>query len=153
MRPGRIASFLLAAALLGGQPHAHAQPAATRLVQQYQEAEEALEQALHGSPSDKARAQLADSFFARTGTQDDVTAAQWQSTSGGRPGRSWIVQGLSATPVDDLCIVSFRLINPSTRRAHDVVDIWRISTQKLLQRHQGPLSARPVPDARPTGKG
>jgi hypothetical protein len=160
-----LLSFCICFPSFAQQHHAQIRPAQEHLplnknsaltysVYKYLQAEQLIEEALSQGLTQNLELKLAENFIART-AGSSFDKSQWLRSKSRRSLHSWTIRELSVQVHDDLCIVSFLRVSPQqTNEQQFIVDIWRDSTEKLLNRYEFPVGQRAIAQPiKPDGKG
>ena len=160
-----LLSFCICLPSYGQQQHAQIRPAQEHLpfkqssaltynAYKYLQAEQLIEEALSQGLIQSLELKLAENFIART-AGSSFDKSQWLRSKSRRALHSWTIRELNVQVHDDLSIVSFLRVSPQQPNEQQfIVDIWRDSTEKLLNRYEFPVGQRAiVQPVKPDGKG
>jgi hypothetical protein len=129
-------------------------PALTYNAHKYLQAEQLIEETLSRGPIQTLEQLLSDNFTARSASSS-FDKSEWLRPASPRSRKPWTIRELNVQVQDDLSIVSFLRVNPQQPSQQQfIVDIWRDSTQKLLNRFESPVGKQAADQpVRPDGKG
>jgi ketosteroid isomerase-like protein len=145
---------LTAGAQNGATPKAGSPSASTRLVTLWAAQENALDEALQKRDAAGVAARLASEFeFQTTQPARQLDAKGWIKLEHSVSDADRQLRELQVRELGDVVFVSFvRVTGSRTLNAHWVVDVWRVTDNKLLKRYASPAWRTRAVDARPDGR-